>query len=131
MRPPRTGAPTIPTREMARSRHGATPCGSGVDQSSSMSSSDDIKITSVMAQSNHASFVRERSVITLLAAGRHEPEGDMFWLHRLPDDRHEVRFQLLHVGLVAQLRGEGFERLGGIVLPAVEAAVNRALNAAT
>jgi putative ATPase len=66
------GAPTIPTRETVRSRHGVAPCGSGVDQPRRISSSDDARTNRVRAHSDHANRVRERSVIILLAAVRRQ-----------------------------------------------------------
>src|SRR5215211_3639331 len=131
MRPPRMGAPTIPTRERVRSRHGVAPCGSGVDQPRSISTSDDARINMVKAQSDHASRVSERSLITLLATRRREPEGDVGRLHRLSDDAGHLGCQAVQVGGVAQAGAELLESLGRIVLPSVKATVYEILDAVT
>src|SRR5215207_2928964 len=44
-------------------------------------------------------------------------------LHRLPNQRQQLGVQLLQIGLMAQPVGEGFERLGRIVLPSIETPV--------
>src|SRR5215204_5257669 len=59
-----------------------------------------------------------------------QPQGNMRRLHRLPHHIYKVAVQLVEVRLIAQLRGECFERLCRIVLPAVEAAVYEVLDAA-
>src|SRR5215210_9441051 len=114
------GAPTIPTRETARSRHGGAPCGNGIDHPRRMSSSEDARINSVKAHTDHASRLRDRSLIALPTAGRCQPQRDVLRLHSLPHDRDQLAAQGFEVGLISQLRGERFEGLGGIVFPPIE-----------
>src|SRR5215211_1678832 len=60
-----------------------------------------------------------------------QPQRDVRGLHRLPYHPHQILLQRLEVRLVPQLDGEGFQGLPGVVLAAVEAAVNEGLDAPT
>src|SRR5918997_1115079 len=61
---------------------------------------------------------------------RTQPQRDMNWLHRPPHDPDEVVAQGVEIRLVPKLGREGLQRLYRIVLPPVEAAVDKALDAA-
>src|SRR6266699_3624063 len=61
--------------------------------------------------------------------GWRQPEPDMGGLHGLGDHGDQFLSQLLQVHLMAQGGAEGFQRLSGIVLAAVEAAINDSLHA--
>src|SRR5918997_5630424 len=60
---------------------------------------------------------------------RTQPQRDMNWLHRPPHDPDEVVAQGVEIRLVPKLGREGLQRLYRIVLPTVEAAVDKALDA--
>jgi hypothetical protein len=52
-------------------------------------------------------------------------------LHRLPDHLYQIISQCFEVGLIAKLGRESFQGLCGVVLPAVEAAIYKRLDAAS
>src|ERR671910_3397985 len=58
-----------------------------------------------------------------------QPQGDVGWLHRLPYHTHQVVVEGFQVRLVTQCGGEGFQGLGCIVFPPVEASVYEGLDA--
>src|SRR3712207_5092266 len=58
-----------------------------------------------------------------------QPQGDMSRLHSLLNHSHDIVAQCIQVRLVSQFGRESFERLRGIVLPSVEAAVYKRLDA--
>jgi hypothetical protein len=60
-----------------------------------------------------------------------QPQRDVRRLHGLPHHPHQFVVQRVEVGLLAQLGREGFEGLRCVVLPAVEASVDEALDAAS
>ena len=53
----------------------------------------------------------------------------MHWLHRISNHAYEFAIERLKVSLLAELCGEGIERLPRIVLAAVEAPVYEGLDA--
>lgn len=57
------------------------------------------------------------------------PERDMRWLHRVAHRRADIGSQRVEVGLVAQARDKPLDLCCGIALPAVDAPVNRRLQA--
>src|SRR5918994_6145267 len=59
-----------------------------------------------------------------------QPQSDVGRLHGLPHHPYEVVTQGVEVRLVSKLGREGRKRLYRIVLPTVEAAVDKALDAA-
>ena len=58
-----------------------------------------------------------------------QPERDMGRLHRLVDDGQQVLAYLLQVYFTLQRGAEGRQRLLGIILAAIEAAINEDLDA--
>ena len=58
-----------------------------------------------------------------------QPQGDVGGLHRLPYHTHEIIAKRVQVCLVAQLGREGFQGFGSVVFAAVEATVDKALDA--
>ncbi len=58
-----------------------------------------------------------------------QPQRDVGGLHRLPYHSHEIVSQRLQVRLVSQLLREPLKSLRGVVLAAVEAAVDDGLDA--
>src|SRR5713226_3881175 len=58
-----------------------------------------------------------------------QPERDMCWLHRLLHHGQQVIVQLVQVHLLAQRGTVGCHDLGGVILAAIEAPINDALNA--
>src|SRR5215210_6328655 len=74
---------------------------------------------------------RSSGVLASLWSGiRPQPQRDVGWLHRPPHDPDEVVAQGVEVRLVSELGREALQRLYRIVLPTVEAAVDKALDAA-
>ena len=57
-----------------------------------------------------------------------QPQRYVLWLHRLPHRREQFGVQSVHVSLVAQLRGECFQRFSGVILAAIEAVIDQVLN---
>jgi hypothetical protein len=57
-----------------------------------------------------------------------QPQGDVGRLHRLPYRPYQIIAECAQVCFVAQLGREGFQGLSGVVLAAVEATVDKALN---
>jgi hypothetical protein len=78
---------------------------------------------------------QDRALPNLLLAIRGpvgtQPERDVGRLHRLPYHTSKIVVQRLQVCLVAKPGGEGFQGLSCVVLPAVETAVDKRLNAAS
>src|SRR5215207_7432361 len=70
-------------------------------------------------------------LLALPGCVRAYPQRDVSRLHGLPYHSHQILIQRLEVRLVPQLDGEGFQGLPGVVLAAVEAAVNEGLDAPT
>jgi hypothetical protein len=58
-----------------------------------------------------------------------QPQLDVRRLQRLPDHAHEFVVQRLQVGFIPEPGGEGFEGLGSIILPTIEAPIYEALYA--
>jgi len=54
-----------------------------------------------------------------------QPQRGVCWLHRLPHHPHQIVAQGVQVSLVAQLCRGVFECLSSVVLPAVEAAIDK------
>src|SRR5918997_2199597 len=61
---------------------------------------------------------------------RTQPQRDMNWLHRPPHDPDQVVAQGVEIRLVSKLGREALQRLYSVVLPTVEAAIDKALDAA-
>src|SRR5215217_5352214 len=61
---------------------------------------------------------------------RAQPHRDVGWLHGFPYDPYELASKGVEVRLVSELGREALQRLYRIVLPTVEAAVDKALDAA-
>src|SRR5918995_775770 len=70
------------------------------------------------------------ALASLYSRVRAQPQRDVSWLHRPPHDPDEVVAQGVEICLVSKLGRECLQRLHRIVLPAVEAAVDKALDAA-
>src|SRR5215210_4774760 len=74
---------------------------------------------------------RSSGVLASLWSGiRAQPQRDVGGLHRPPHDLDEVVAQGVEIRLVSKLGREALQRLYRIVLPTVEAAVDKALDAA-
>ena len=59
-----------------------------------------------------------------------KPERDLGWLHGLVHDRQQLAGEGVEVDLLAEAGGERLDGLGGVVLAAVEAAINHLLDPA-
>src|SRR5215203_2425792 len=70
------------------------------------------------------------ALASLWSGIRAQPQRDVGRLHRAPHDPDEVIAQGVEIRLVSKLAREDFQRLYRIVLPTVEAAVDKALDAA-
>src|SRR5215203_3530107 len=70
-----------------------------------------------------------RPALASLPARRPQPQRDVPRLHRLMHDRNQLTTKPVEVSLLAQCGRESRERLDGIVLASVEAAVDKALGA--
>src|SRR4051795_8406716 len=77
-------------------------------------------------------MLAEASVLAgrLVSRGRvgTQPQGDVRWLHRLPDYIEQFVAESAEVRFVTQPGGKGFERLRGVVFAAVEAAIHERLH---
>jgi hypothetical protein len=62
-------------------------------------------------------------------SGSNHNETCVCGLHRLPYHPYQVVTQSVQICLISQLGGEGFESLGCIVLPSVEAPIYEGLDA--
>src|SRR5215218_473664 len=82
----------------------------------------------LLASGSHARF--PGALASLRSGIRAQPQRDVGWLHGLPHDPDEVFAQGVEVRLVSELGREALQRLYRIVLPTVEAAVDKALDAA-
>src|SRR5918995_2428656 len=60
-----------------------------------------------------------------------QPQRDVFWLYRLPHYGHQLGVQRVQVRLVAKPGRELFQSPPGVVLAAVEAPVDKGLNASS
>src|SRR5215210_3404969 len=73
---------------------------------------------------------RSSGVLASLWSGiRPQPQRDVGWLHRAPNDPDEVVAQDVEIRLISKLGREALQRLYRIVLPTVEAAVDKTLDA--
>src|ERR671920_1250857 len=70
------------------------------------------------------------TLASLWSGIRAQPQSDVGGLHRPAHDPDEVVAQGVEIRLVSKLGREGLQRLYRIVLPTVEAAVDKALDAA-
>ena len=59
-----------------------------------------------------------------------QPEGDKCRLHGFFDDGEQVSAKLAQIDFAAQGRAEGGQRPGGVILAAIEAAINQRLETA-
>src|SRR3712207_5687807 len=78
---------------------------------------------------------RSKSLLVFLRAltGRigTQPQRNVCGLHRLPYHRHEIVAQGVEVRLVSELGREGFQGLCDVVFAAVEAPIDKSLDAAS
>lgn len=58
-----------------------------------------------------------------------KPEARVHWVHRVGDDRQEVTAQRVEIDLVRKLAAERVEHLTGVVVRAIETAIDGGLDA--